>query len=44
MERAGFVAIEFGPKVDTFAGAPGEANARSFGSFGVAIRGRRPTE
>lgn len=43
MERVGLVDIEFGPEVDTFGGAPGEEKARAFETFGVPIRGRRPS-
>lgn len=34
--------MEFGPAVDTFAGAGGEDKARAFGTFGYAIRARNP--
>jgi len=34
--------VELGPPVDTFSGAPGEENAKAFGTFGVPIRAWRP--
>jgi SAM-dependent methyltransferase len=39
---AGFVAIEVGPGVDTFGGAPGEPNARRFEVFGHPFLARKP--
>lgn len=42
LEDAGFVDIEVGPAIDTFGGAPGERNARSFEVFGHAFFARRP--
>jgi arsenite methyltransferase len=42
LHEAGFVAIEVGPAVDTFGGAPGEANARRFEVFGHPFLGRKP--
>ena len=39
---AGFVDFEFGSKVDTFAGANSEENARKYGSYGYAIRALKP--
>jgi hypothetical protein len=39
---AGLVDVELANRVDTFAGAAGEASAREFGTYGYAIRGRRP--
>lgn len=39
---AGFVAIETGPAVDTFGGAPGEPNARRFEVFGHPFFARKP--
>lgn len=42
LESAGFVAVEVGPGVDTFGGAPGEANARSFEVFGHPFAARKP--
>jgi arsenite methyltransferase len=38
----GFVDIEIGPAVDTFGGAHGEANARTFEVFGYAFLARKP--
>lgn len=52
MTEIGFVDVEFGERVDTFAGASGEANARQFDVYGypflaeavliVRSCGRRP--
>ncbi|MCZ7527610.1 MAG: hypothetical protein M5U14_15255 [Acidimicrobiia bacterium] len=42
LEDSGFVDVEIGPAVDTFAGASGEANARRFEVFGHAFRARKP--
>jgi arsenite methyltransferase len=42
MEAAGFADIEVGPAIDTFGGAPGEPNARSFEVFGYAFLARKP--
>ncbi len=42
MEEAGLVDVEFGPPVDTFKGAEGEENARTFGTYGYAIRANKP--
>ena len=42
LHEAGFVAIEVGPAVDTFGGAPGEANARRFEVFGHPFLARKP--
>ena len=42
IQAAGFVDLEFGPIVDTFGGAAGEANARTFGTWGRPIRARKP--
>jgi hypothetical protein len=44
IEDAGFTGVEFGPAVDTFEGASGEENARTFGTFGYPIRARKPDE
>jgi arsenite methyltransferase len=38
----GFVDVEIGPAVDTFGGAPGEGNARTYEVFGYPIYGRKP--
>ena len=42
LRDAGFVDIEVGPPVDTFGGAPGEANARTFEVFGHPFFARTP--
>ncbi|GMQ97764.1 MAG: hypothetical protein BMS9Abin17_0266 [Acidimicrobiia bacterium] len=42
IEGAGLVGVEFGPNVDTYAGASGEGNARKFGTFGYPFRARKP--
>jgi len=42
IEGAGLVGVEFGPLVDTYAGASGEGNARKFGTFGYPFRARKP--
>ena len=42
LHEAGFVAIEVGPPVDTFGGAPGETNARRFDVFGHPFLARKP--
>lgn len=34
--------MEFGPPVDTFAGADGEDSARTFGTLGYPIRATKP--
>ena len=41
LEDSGFEDVTIGPAVDTFAGAVGEANARSFQVFGYAFMARR---
>ncbi|MGH9213119.1 MAG: methyltransferase domain-containing protein [Acidimicrobiales bacterium] len=38
----GFLALEVGPSVDTFGGAPGEANARRFDVFGHPFLANKP--
>jgi arsenite methyltransferase len=43
MADAGFVDIEVGPGVDTFGGAPGERNARTFEVAGHAFLARKPS-
>jgi hypothetical protein len=40
--EVGFVEVEIGPPVDTFAGATGEANARTFEVYGHAFLARKP--
>lgn len=42
MEQAGFTDLEVGPSVDTFDGAAGEPNARSFEVYGYPFLARRP--
>lgn len=42
LEDIGFVDVEFGAKVDTFAGAGGEENARAFDVYGYSFFGRKP--
>ncbi len=42
MEDAGFVDVTVGEPVDTFEGAGGEANARTFGVFGHSFMARKP--
>ena len=41
IEDSGFEQVAIGPPVDTFAGAPGEAKARSFEVYGYAFLARR---
>ena len=43
LTETGFTDIEIGPPVDTFGGARGEANARSFEVYGYAFLARKPT-
>ena len=42
LEQTGFSEILIGEPVDTFAGADGEANARTFEVLGFAFLARRP--
>ena len=42
LEKAGFSDVGIGEAVDTFAGAAGESNARTFEVFGFAFLARRP--
>ncbi len=42
LAEIGFVDIEVGAKVDTFAGATGEENARSFEVYGYSFIARKP--
>ena len=42
MTEIGFVRVEVGERVDTFAGASGEANARQFEVYGYPFRARKP--
>ena len=41
LEHAGFTDVVIGDPVDTFAGADGEANARTFEVFGFGFLSRR---
>jgi len=41
LERSGFVEVTIGDPVDTFAGAKGETNARTFDVHGHAFLARR---
>jgi hypothetical protein len=34
--------LEFGPQIDTYAGASGERNARKFGVFGHSFTATKP--
>ncbi len=42
IEGVGLADLEFGPSVDTYAGAGGEPNARKFGTFGYPFRAVKP--
>ena len=42
LEDAGFVDVEIGDAVDTFAGATAEEKARVFEVFGYAFLARKP--
>ena len=42
LTEVGFVEVEIGPPVDTFAGATGEANARAFEVYGYAFLTHKP--
>jgi hypothetical protein len=42
LAEIGFVDIEVGAKVDTFAGAGGEENARTYEVFGYSFIARKP--
>lgn len=42
LEAAGFVDVQISDPVDTFKGAHGEANARSFEVFGYSFLARKP--
>ena len=42
LEEVGFVGIEIGDPVDTFQGASGEENARSFEVFGYSFLAHKP--
>ena len=41
LEDSGFKNVSIGPPVDTFGGAMGEANARSFEVYGYAFLAHR---
>ena len=41
LEDSGFVQVAIGPPVDTFGGATGEAQARSFDVYGYAFLAQR---
>ena len=43
LEDAGFVDVRIGEAVDTFGGAVGQDNARSFEVYGYAFLAGRPT-
>jgi hypothetical protein len=42
LEEVGFVDVQISEPVDTFAGAPGEENARSFEVLGYSFLARKP--
>ena len=42
MRQTGFVDVEVGPPVDTFGGAGGEANARTFQVYGHVFLAVKP--
>jgi hypothetical protein len=42
LSEIGFVDIEIGPPVDTFGGARGEANARTFEVYGYSFVALKP--
>ncbi|MDQ3544868.1 MAG: hypothetical protein M3431_13530 [Actinomycetota bacterium] len=44
LAETGFVDVRIGPPVDTFAGAVGEANARTFDVHGYAFLARKPAD
>ena len=44
MLEIGFGAVEIGGRVDTFAGAIGEPNARQFDVYGYPFLARKPSE
>ena len=43
IEQVGFVDLRFGEPVDTYAGAPGEDNARTFGVQGYPFTATKPS-
>jgi len=42
LAEVGFVDVEIGPPVDTFAGAGGEEKARTYEVYGYAFLARKP--
>jgi hypothetical protein len=42
MEQVGLVDVRFGAPVDTYAGASGERNARTFGVMGYPFTATKP--
>jgi hypothetical protein len=42
LEDAGFIDIEIGDAVDTFAGATGQDKARAYDVYGYAFLARKP--
>jgi hypothetical protein len=42
LEEIGFTDVVVGPAIDTFGGARGEANARTFEVYGYAFLARKP--
>ena len=42
LEDTGFVDVQIGDAADTFGGARGEANARTFEVYGYAFLARKP--
>jgi len=42
LAEVGFVDVEIGPPVDTFAGASGEEKARTYEVYGYAFLARKP--
>jgi hypothetical protein len=42
LEESGFVDVQIGPRVDTFADAPGEKNARAYEVYGYPFLARKP--
>lgn len=42
LEEMGFTDVRIGPPVDTFAGAPGEPNARTYDVHGYSFFARKP--
>jgi len=41
ISAVGFLDLDFGPRVDTYAGASGEKSARSFGTWGYPFRAHK---